>query len=119
MVSPVIQKIHQENMRKEGVPPFVVGDTVNVHVKIREGDKERVQVFKGIVIARDGTGATETFTVRRTSHGVGVERIFPVQSPHIDKLEVESHAAGFRRAKLYFVRKLTSKKARQKARGHR
>jgi large subunit ribosomal protein L19 len=110
MVSPAIQKINEGNL-KEGVPDLRIGDQVRVHAKIYEGDKERVQVFAGNVIARKGSGATETFTVRRISHGVGVERVFPVYSPHISKIEVlgSSHV---RRAKLYFLRERTGKKAR-------
>jgi len=93
---------------------FKVGDTVRVHVKTKEGDKERIQVFTGRVIARKGHGPTETFTVRRISHGVGVERIFPVNSPYIAKIEVEA-TAKVRRAKLYFLRGKSGKKSRLKA----
>lgn len=109
-MNPIIDKISKENLN-EGVPSFAIGDTVRVHVKIREGDKERVQVFKGTVIARDGSGATETFTVRRISHGVGVERVFPVHSPHLAKIDIDS-SAKVRRAKLYYLRGLSGKKAR-------
>ena len=77
----VIEKINSENLREDGGDKFEIGDLVNVHVRIREGEKERIQQFKGTVIARDGGGATETFTVRRISYGVGVERVFPVHSP--------------------------------------
>lgn len=114
MVSKIIDKINQENITKYEAGSFSVGDTVKVHVKIREGDKERIQIFTGIVIAKDGGGATETFTVRRISHGVGVERVFPVHSPHIVKIEVES-SAHVRRAKLYFLRNQKGKKARLKS----
>jgi len=110
MVTNLVEKIGRECMR-EDIPAFAIGDTVKVHVKIREGEKERVQVFTGIVIARDGGGGTETFTVRRISHGVGVERVFPVHSPHLEKIEIE-RSAHVRRAKLYYQRKLTGKKAR-------
>ncbi len=110
MVSNLVEKIGRECMRSD-IPPFAVGDTVKVHVKIREGEKERVQLFTGVVIARDGGGGTETFTVRRVSHGVGVERVFPVHSPHLEKIEIE-RSAHVRRAKLYYQRKLTGKKAR-------
>lgn len=95
---------------------FAVGDTVKVHVKIREGEKERVQVFAGTVIAMKGRGETRTFTVRRISHGVGVERIFPVKSPHIAKVEIES-SSSVRRAKLYFLRDRTGKNSRLRATG--
>jgi large subunit ribosomal protein L19 len=110
MKTSVIEKISKEQRRSD-VPAFRVGDTVRVHAKIREGDKERIQVFSGTVIARDGGGHTETFTVRRIAHGVGVERIFPVHSPHLARIEVES-SARVRRAKLYFLRDLTGKKTR-------
>ncbi len=112
MVSEIVSKIGNECLKTD-VPEFKVGDTVDVHVKIREGEKERVQLFSGVVIARDGGGGTETFTVRRVTHGVGVERVFPVHSPYIDKLEV-LRSAYVRRAKLYYQRALTGKKARLK-----
>jgi large subunit ribosomal protein L19 len=112
MVSEIVDRIGRESM-KEDVAEFTIGDSVNVHVKIREGEKERIQLFAGVVIARDGGGGTETFTVRRISHGVGVERVFPVHSPYIDKIEV-TRSAHVRRAKLYFQRKLKGKKARLK-----
>ena len=88
-----------------------MGDTVKVHARIREGDKERVQVFEGTVIARDGGGASETFTVRRISHGVGVERVFPLHSPHVTEIAVVRHGHS-RRAKLYYLRDRKGKKAR-------
>ena len=93
------------------LPPFRSGDTVRVHVKIREGDKERTQVFEGIVIKRQGSGFRETFTVRKQSFGVGVERTFPLHSPKIEKLEVVS-IGDVRRAKLYYLRSRVGKKAR-------
>lgn len=109
-----IDTINKENLNPE-VSSFQVGDSVRVHAKIKEGDKERVQVFAGTVIARDGGNrATSTFTVRRISFGVGVEKVFPVHSPHITKVEVE-RSAKVRRAKLYYLRKLTGKKARLRA----
>ncbi len=111
-MSNVIDKLNKESLRDD-VPEFAVGDSLKVHVKIREGDKERVQVFPGTVIARDGGGSTETFTVRRISHGVGVERVFPMHSPHLAQIEVVS-SAHVRRAKLYYLRELTGKKARLK-----
>lgn len=92
---------------------FKVGDTVKVSVKIYEGDKERIQAFTGTVIAIKGRGETKTFTVRRISHGVGVERVFPVKSPHLAKVEVES-SARVRRSKLYFLRARTGKNTRLK-----
>ncbi|MCC6133333.1 MAG: 50S ribosomal protein L19 [Acidobacteria bacterium] len=93
------------------VPAFVPGDTVKVHVKVREGEKERIQVFQGIVIARRGGGVRETFTVRKISQGIGVERTFPVHSPVLEKIEVERHGM-VRRAKLYYLRSLRGKAAR-------
>ena len=118
MVSQIIDKINAEQMEGSNVPSFNVGDTVRVHVRIREGEKERIQVFPGTVIARDGGSSNETFTVRRISHGVGVERIFPVHSPHLAKIEVEREGK-VKRAKLYFLRNLTGRKARMKIRSRR
>ena len=102
--------IEKESQRRD-LPPFRVGDQVRVHVKVREGDKERIQVFEGLCIRRRGANVAETFTVRKISNGVGVERIFPVQSPLVTKLEIMSR--GFvRRSRLYYIRELTGKKAR-------
>lgn len=106
----ILEKIDLEN-RKEDVPEFDVGDAVKVHVRIREGDNVRTQVYAGTVIARDGHGATETFTVRRISYGEGVERVFPVHAPVVEKVEVE-RKGNVRRAKLYYARKLKGKKAK-------
>ncbi|MDI6775587.1 MAG: 50S ribosomal protein L19 [Verrucomicrobiota bacterium] len=102
-MSKLIRKIESEGMKKEGIGPFAVGDTVKVHTRIYEGDKERIQVFSGTVIARKHGGVRETFTVRRISHGVGVEKIFPLHSPHIARIEVD-RATRVRRAKLYYLR---------------
>jgi large subunit ribosomal protein L19 len=110
MVSNIVEQIGRECMRDD-LPEFAVGDTVEVHVRIKEGEKERIQLFAGVVIARDGGGGTETFTVRRISHGVGVERVFPVHSPYIAKMVVV-RSAHVRRAKLYFQRQRTGKRAR-------
>lgn len=96
---------------KEDIPEFHSGDTLNVHVKVVEGDKERIQVFQGIVINRRGSGINETFTVRKISNGVGVERIFPLHSPNIAKIE-RIREGKVRRAKLYYLRKLWGKAAR-------
>jgi large subunit ribosomal protein L19 len=96
---------------REKVPSFSVGDTVKVHVKVREGEKERIQVFEGIVIARRGGGVSASFTVRKISDGVGVERIFPLHSPILDKVEVSRHGR-VRRAKLLFLRERRGKAAR-------
>lgn len=111
MSSAVVESINRKNVKTEGVPAFSIGDSVRVHARVREGEKERVQVFAGTVIARKGTGGTETFTVRRISHGVGVERVFPVHSPSLSAIEVTG-AAHARRAKLYFLRRRTGKAAR-------
>jgi large subunit ribosomal protein L19 len=105
----VIEKIEQEQLRTDLVP-FKVGDTIRVHSRIREGDRERVQVFSGIVINKQGRGIAETFTVRRISYGEGVERVYPMHSPFIQKIEVE-RAGNVRRAKLYYLRKRIGKTA--------
>lgn len=112
MKTPLLEKVEQSQL-KDQVPEFRIGDSVRVHVKIKEGDKERIQVYAGTVIARDGGGANETFTVRRISFGEGVERVFPLHSPFVVKVEVERSGAA-RRAKLYYMRKLTSKQSRLK-----
>ena len=93
------------------LPPFRPGDTVRVHVNIREGDKERIQVFEGVVTRRRGAGAGASFTVRKISYGVGVERIFPIASPAVRKVEIKSRG-HVRRAHLYYLRELRGKKAR-------
>ena len=95
------------------IPDFGPGDNINVHVRVVEGEKERVQVFTGTVIQRRGNGNSATFTVRKISAGVGVERIFPVNSPMIAKIE-KNHSSKIRRAKIYYLRKLTGKAARVK-----
>ena len=94
-------------------PKFQAGDNITVHYKIREGSKERIQAFKGDVIQRKGSGTSETFTVRKISNGVGVERIFPLLSPNIDKIEVNKKGK-VRRARIYYLRDLRGKKARIK-----
>ena len=93
------------------LPDFAAGDTVKVHVKIKEGEKERIQVFQGVVISKRGGGTKATFTVRKVSYGIGVERIFPLHSPVIDKLEVVTFGR-VRRSKIYYLRKLRGKAAR-------
>jgi large subunit ribosomal protein L19 len=105
----VLNKIEKEQFRAN-VPQFSIGDTVKVHTKVIEGDKERVQVFSGIVIARRGNGINESFTVRRISYGEGIERVFPLHSPRIEKLVVEK-SGRVRRAKLYYIRKRKGKEA--------
>ncbi len=108
----IIKALEQEQMRSD-IPSFKPGDTVRVHVKVVEGNRERIQVFEGAVIRRQGSGARETFTVRRISYGIGVERTFPVHSPRIEKIEVARRGV-VRRAKLYYLRNLTGKAARIK-----
>lgn len=105
----VLEKIQQEQIRSDLVP-FKVGDAVKVHSRIKEGDRERIQVFSGLVINKQGRGIKETFTVRRISYGEGVERIFPTNSPFIQKVEVE-RAGKVRRAKLYYLRGRVGKTA--------
>lgn len=98
---------------KKEYPQFKAGDTLTVHYKIKEGNKERVQIFRGVVIQRKGSGATATFTVRKISNGIGVERIFPVVSPFIDKIEINK-VGKVRRARIFYLRNLRGKKARIK-----
>ncbi|MBO6304821.1 MAG: 50S ribosomal protein L19 [Selenomonadaceae bacterium] len=106
----IIEELEKEQLRSD-IPKFGPGDTVKVHAKIVEGTRERIQVFEGVVIARSGSGVRETFTVRRISYGTGVERIFPVHSPRIEKIQVVRRGI-VRRAKLYYLRRLTGKAAR-------
>jgi large subunit ribosomal protein L19 len=105
-----LRELENEQLR-QGIPDFGPGDTVRVHVKVREGEKERIQVFEGVVIGRRGGGLRESFTVRKVSYSIGVERVFPVHSPNVDKIEVVRHAK-IRRAKLYYLRALKGKAAR-------
>lgn len=105
----VIEKVQAEQLRKD-IVPFKVGDTIKVFSRIREGDRERVQMFSGIVINKQGRGIAETFTVRRISYGEGVERVFPTHSPFIQKIEVE-RAGNVHRAKLYYLRNRIGKTA--------
>lgn len=111
-MSVIIQALEQQQLRGD-VPRFKAGDTVKVHFKVIEGVRERIQVFQGICIKRQGEGVRETFTVRKQSFGVGVERTFPVHSPKIDKLEVLA-IGDVHRAKLYYLRDKIGKKARVK-----
>ena len=106
----IIEQIERENLKAE-VPVFSVGDTVKVSVKVIEGTKERIQAFEGIVIAKRNGGIRETFTVRRISYGIGVERTFPVHSPKVAKIDVIKKGK-VRRAKLYYLRNLTGKAAK-------
>ena len=106
-------KLVDATQMKSGIPAFNAGDTINVHVRVVEGDKERIQQFQGVVISRHGSGMSATFTVRKVSDGVGVERIFPLHSPRIAKIEKVKEGV-VRRAKLYYLRDLASKAIRQK-----
>ena len=108
-MSTIIQEIERAQLRE--VPRFKAGDTVRVHFKVIEGNRQRIQVFEGIVIKRQGAGSRETFTVRKNSFGVGVERTFPLHSPKIDKIEVGA-IGDVNRAKLYYLRGKVGKKAR-------
>ena len=108
----ILDKVDSAQLR-EDIPAFRPGDTVDVHVKVIEGSTERTQLFKGVVIRRQGSGIRETFTVRKVSFGIGVERTFPLHSPNIDKLEV-IRKGDVRRAKLYYLRELRGKAARIK-----
>jgi large subunit ribosomal protein L19 len=105
-----IDTIEAEQVRSD-IPDFKPGDTVKVHVRVVEGDKERIQVFEGTVLGRSGGASRETFTVRKTSYGVGVERIFPVHSPRIEKIQIVAKGV-VRRAKLYFLRERSGRAAR-------
>ncbi|HAE52619.1 MAG: 50S ribosomal protein L19 [Ruminococcus sp.] len=107
-----LKLISESSMKKE-VPQFEVGDTVKVHVQIKEGEKSRIQIFEGTVIAKKHGGINETFTVRRVAHGCGIERVFPVHSPVVDKVEVIRHGK-VRRAKLYYLRDRVGKAAKVK-----
>ncbi len=108
-MNPIIKEITASQVKK-GIPPFRVGDGVRVHTKVREADKERIQIFAGIVIARKSSGINETFTVRRISYGEGVERVFPLNSPNIEKIEIERESQPMR-ARLYYLRNRTGKAA--------
>jgi large subunit ribosomal protein L19 len=108
-MKPVIDEITKHQLKVD-VPPFKVGDGVRVHTKVREGDKERIQVFSGIVIARKGHGIHQSFTVRRISYGEGVERVFPVHSPNIERIEIERESETMR-ARLYYLRDRLGKRA--------
>ncbi|MGX4669209.1 50S ribosomal protein L19 [Cerasibacillus sp. JNUCC 74] len=110
----LLEEITKDQLRTDH-PEFRAGDTVKVHVKVVEGSRERIQVFEGVVIKRQNGGISETFTVRKLSYGVGVERTFPVHSPRIDKIEV-TRRGSVRRAKLYYLRNLRGKAARIKER---
>ena len=108
----LIKELNKETLEKE-IPEVAVGDTVRVHVKVKEGSRERIQIFEGTVIAKKHGGICETFTVRRISYGVGVEKVFPVHSPSIDKVEIV-RSGKIRRAKLYYLRERVGRGAKVK-----
>jgi len=110
-----LSTISAQLTEKRELPSFKAGDTITVHFKIKEGEKERIQQYQGVVLQRKGTGVTRTFTVRKMSNGVGVERIFPDNSPFIDKIDVNKRGV-VRRARIYYIRELKGKKARIKER---
>jgi large subunit ribosomal protein L19 len=105
----------EDLVERKDLPEFKAGDTITVHYKIKEGNKERIQNFQGVVLQRRGSGSTETFTVRKITNGVGVERVFPICSPFIEQIDVNKHGA-VRRARIFYLRNLTGKKARIKER---
>jgi large subunit ribosomal protein L19 len=109
----LMKVVDQEFAMEREIPNFHAGDTITVHYKISEGNKERIQQFRGVVLQRRGKGHTETFTVRKMSGNIGVERIFPTASPFIDKIEINKHGR-VRRARIFYFRDLTGKKARIK-----
>lgn len=109
----LMQEVEKEFGSENNYPKFNSGDTITVHYKIKEGNKERIQQFRGVVLQRSGNGIAETFTVRKMSGNVGVERIFPVHSPFIEKIDINK-TGKVRRAKIFYLRKLTGKKARIK-----
>jgi large subunit ribosomal protein L19 len=111
--SELIRFVEDQMVSKKEIPAFKAGDTVTVQYKIKEGSKERIQGFQGVVLQRSGSGVSETFTVRKISNGIGVERIFPVNSPAIDQIDVNKRGV-VRRARIFYLRKLTGKKARIK-----
>jgi len=112
-MSNIILNAIEKPQLKQGIPAFRVGDTIKVHAKVVEGDKERIQIFEGVVIGRQGAGSREVVRVRKLSYGVGVERLFPVHSPMIEKIEIAKEGK-IRRAKLYYLRELRGKAARIK-----
>src|SRR6266705_3264307 len=116
-MNPTVQAVEERQLRND-IPKFQAGDTVRVHVRIKEGDKERIQAFEGVVIARKHGGVRETITVRKTSFGVGVERIFPLHATVIDRIDLV-RSGRVRRAKLYYLRQLRGKAARIRERDTR
>ncbi|MEJ5091027.1 50S ribosomal protein L19 [Sphingobacterium faecium] len=110
----LVKFVEEQAVIKNEVPAFKAGDTISVHYKIREGNKERIQIYQGVVIQLNSEGVNSTFTVRKISNGIGVERIFPINSPNIEKIVVNSYGK-VRRAKLFYLRGLTGKAARIKS----
>ncbi|MGO1596981.1 MAG: 50S ribosomal protein L19 [Sphingobacterium sp.] len=110
----LVKFVEDQAVARNEVPAFKAGDTISVHYKIREGNKERVQIYQGVVLQLNSEGANATFTVRKMSNGIGVERIFPVNSPNIQKIDINS-VGKVRRAKLFYLRGLTGKAARIKS----
>lgn len=110
-MNPLIKFVETQNKKQAENPDFKAGDTITVHYKIIEGNKERIQLFQGVVIQRKGEGLSASFTIRKISNGIGVERIIPINSPNIDKIELNKRGI-VRRARLYYLRKLTGKAAR-------
>lgn len=113
LVMDLVKQITNELVELKEFPAFKAGDTVTVHYKIKEGNKERIQQYQGVVLQRRGSGATETFTVRKMSGNVGVERVFPIASPAIDKIEVNKHGS-VRRSRIFYMRERTGKASRIK-----
>jgi len=113
----LIQYVEEKLVAKKEIPKFKAGDTITVHYKIKEGDKERVQQYQGTVIQRRGEGGSASFTVRKISNGIGVERIFPLQSPFIEKIEVNKEGV-VRRSRIYYIRNVKGKKARIEEKQH-
>lgn len=107
----IVSELSKDQLKTD-VPPFKVGDGVKVHTLVREGDKQRVQIFAGIVIARKGSGIQEAFTVRRISYGEGVEKVFPIHSPNVSMIEIDKESKTMR-ARMYYLRGLVGKKAMQ------
>ena len=112
-MSQLVRELSNKINEGSKLPQFASGDTVSVHFKIKEGDKERIQIFQGVVIQRSGSGATETFTVRKMASGVGVERIFPVTSPFVEKVDINKKGK-VRRARIFYLRERKGKAARIK-----
>lgn len=111
----LVQYVNETLSAKKDIPSFIAGDTITVSYKIREGNKERIQQFQGVVLQRKGTGETETFTIRKMSNSIGVERIIPISSPFLEKIEINKRGK-VRRARIFYLRDLTGKKARIKER---